>query len=253
MPRTAIIIQARMASTRLPGKVLLELGETTVLHHVLRRAFAVASADDVCCAIPDDPSCDPVADEATRHGAAVFRGSEADVLSRYAGAARMLDADVVMRVTSDCPLIDPDTCDAVLQLRQQAGADYACNNMPPSFPHGLDCEAFTRNALERADATARQPREREHVTPWMRETPGLKRANLMGPGSDALHHRWTLDYPDDLVFFRSLFALEPTAASASMNEILSMLRSHPQLADLNATHRDVGRPGHQTPIEGKHT
>lgn len=251
MARTAIIIQARMASTRLPGKVLLYLAGTTVLHHVLRRAAAVPSADVVCCAIPNDPDCDPVAAEAARHGAAVFRGSEDDVLARYAGAARMLDADVIMRITSDCPLIDPSICEALLCLRRDSGAEYACNNMPPSFPHGLDCEAFTRDLLERADSEARQPREREHVTPWMRETAGLRRTNLAGPGGAAMQHRWTLDYPEDFLFFRHLFAQAPAAATAGMNELINILNTLPELAALNATHRDTGRPTYHSPVQGK--
>lgn len=250
MARTAIIIQARMASTRLPGKVLLDLAGTTVLHHVLRRAAAVASADVVCCAISADPDCDPVAAEAARHGAAIFRGDEDDVLARYAGAARMLDADVIMRITSDCPLIDPSICDALLRLRQESAAEYACNNMPPSFPHGLDCEAFTRDLLDRAAGEAREPREREHVTPWMRETPGVRRANLVGPGGAARQHRWTLDYDEDLLFFRRLFDQAPAAATANMNSLLDILNTHPALADLNATHRDTGRPAHHSPVEG---
>jgi spore coat polysaccharide biosynthesis protein SpsF (cytidylyltransferase family) len=251
MARTAIIIQARMASTRLPGKVMLDLGGSSVLQHVLRRAASISSADVVCCAIPQGQDCDPVAAEAARHGAVVFRGSETDVLGRYAGAARMLGADVIMRITSDCPLIDPEICSAVLNLRQQTAADYACNNMPPSFPHGLDCEAFTRDLLERADQDAYQPREREHVTPWMRETPGLRRVNLTGPGGDALRHRWTLDYPEDLAFFRGLFSLAPAAATATMTELFDIMDSHPELTELNAAHRDTGRPAHTPLPEGR--
>ena len=120
MNRTAVIVQARMASTRLPGKVLLPLAGTTVLDHVLTRCAAIGNSDILVCAVPDTPDSDPVAEEAmrigARTGALVFRGSESDVLDRYYRAARFADADIVLRVTSDCPLIDPAVCARVIDL-----------------------------------------------------------------------------------------------------------------------------------------
>ncbi|NNG04292.1 MAG: NTP transferase domain-containing protein, partial [Inquilinus sp.] len=115
----AVIVQARRASTRLPDKVLKRLAGETVLSHVLRRCAAVPGADAVCCAIPDDPACDALAGEAGRAGATVFRGSEQDVLARTAGAAEALGAGTVLRVTSDCPLIDPEICGQVLALHRE--------------------------------------------------------------------------------------------------------------------------------------
>jgi len=235
-----------MASTRLPGKILLDLGGRTILHWVIARCQAIKAADAVCCAIPDSPACDPIEAEARRLGAVVFRGSENDVLARYAGAARMLQADTILRVTSDCPLIDPAICDAVLQLRQAENADYACNNMPAAFPHGLDCEAFTYHILAEAEKQARLPSEREHVTPWMRNTPDLRRVSLQGPAGDSVDHRWTLDYPEDLAFLRELHRRAPIIEAAGMNDILHILAAHPDLSQLNSQHRHASRPTHLT-------
>jgi spore coat polysaccharide biosynthesis protein SpsF len=230
----ACIVQARMGSTRLPGKIMMPLGDTTVLGQVLRRCASIPGIDVVVCATGTVAADDRVCDEAARHGALVHRGSPDDVLARYHGAARQVGADVVMRVTSDCPLIDPAVCGAVLALRREARADYAANNMPPSFPHGLDCEAFTAAALARAMAEARDPHDREHVTPWLRREVGLLRVNLDGPGGDLVHRRWTLDYPEDFDFFTAVFAALDDAATAGWREVLALVEARPEIAALNA-------------------
>lgn len=232
---TAVIVQARMASTRLPGKVLLDLAGHTVLWHVLTRCRAIPGADIICCAIPDTPENAPIAAEAEACGAVVTRGSESDVLLRYARAAEQVGADVVMRVTSDCPLIDPEVCGRVLALCAVERADYACNNMPRTWPHGLDCEAFTGTALLRAAAAATAAYDREHVTPWLRRSPGVCRATLPGPGGAFAAQRWTLDYPEDYAFFRALFERLPAApAIPSSAEVFALLDRHPEIAALNA-------------------
>ncbi len=233
-PVTAIIIQARYGSTRLPGKVLRPLAGKTVLEHVLTRCGSIDGIDRVICATTDKPVDDAIAAEAERLGVDVFRGDESDVLSRYLGAARLVDADVIMRVTSDCPLIDPEICAAVLRLRAERKADYASNNMPRLFPHGLDCEAFTRAGLEAAAAQATDPYDCEHVTPWLRRQPSLRRANLTGPGWPANTHRWTLDYPEDYDFFAAVFAAAPEEKIATMQPVLSLLAARPDLARINA-------------------
>lgn len=231
----AVIVQARMASTRLPGKVLLDAGGTTFLDRVLTRCRAVAGADAVCCAVPESPDSDPVAAEARRLGAEVFRGSETDVLDRYWQAARALKADVVMRVTSDCPLIDPDVCDQVLRLREHTNADYACNNMPPTWPHGLDCEALTFAWLDRSAREAKRPFEREHVTQYVRNHADSRKANLPCPMGNVAHHRWTLDTPADLAFFRALFPRLPAGRAAwDWRVPLAAVEADPALAALNA-------------------
>lgn len=235
--RTAIIVQARLGSSRLPGKILQPLNDRSVLTHDIDRLRRVAGADLVVIATTDNPNDDAVAAHAAALGATVFRGDEQDVLARYLGAARAVDAGIIMRVTSDCPLIDPDICAAVLSLRAETQADYAANNMPRLFPHGLDCEAFTRAALERAAAEATDPYDREHVTPWLRRQPGLRRANLTGPGWPASQQRWTLDFPEDLAFFQGVFAHLPADRLPSWQEVLSLLGRKPDLQKANHRHR----------------
>ena len=239
---TAIVIQARMGSSRLPGKVLRRLGERSVLAEVIRRCRAIPGADVVCCAGPEGAADDPLAAEAERAGATVFRGDETDVLARYAGAAQVLDADVVMRITGDKPLIDPEICGRLLRLRAEADADFACNNMPSGWPHGLDCEVFTGEALARADAKARQAEDREHVTPWLRRHADLRRVNLQGPGGDCVDLRWTLDYPEDLTFFEALFEkLAPGPAMPLYEDVMAVLGRHPEIAAINARWSHLSR------------
>jgi len=234
--KTAVIVQARAKSTRLPGKVLLPLGKRTVLSEVLNRCAAIPGADLVCCAIPEGNEDDAVAAEAEAAGARVVRGDEHDVLARYLKAARALDADVVLRVTSDCPLIDPALCGEVLAERARASADYACNNMPRSFPHGLDCEAFTTSALALADIHASTPREREHVTPWLRESHEISRTAIDGPWGAAARHRWTLDHPEDYDFLRALFAKLPSPAPTAWQEVADIVENIPGLTEINRQH-----------------
>lgn len=233
MSVTAAIVQARAGSTRLPGKVLKELGGMTVLAQVLRRCLAIEGADVVCCATTEAAEDDAVAREAARLGVEVFRGSADDVLDRYYRAARALDAGVVLRVTADCPLIDPRVGAAVLRLRAEAGVDFAANNLPPSWPLGLDCEGFTMAALTRAAEAAKAPREREHVSPWMQTSPAITRGNLEGPGGALAGQRWTLDYPEDYAFLKALFdRLGAGAAIPGMAEAAALIESDPGIEAL---------------------
>ena len=233
---TACIVQARMASTRLPAKVLKDIAGEPALGHVLRRCRAIPGVDVVVCATVDTEDCEPIAMLAQSYGAEVYRGSETDVLDRYARAARAVDADVVMRVTSDCPLIDPGLCGEVIALRAQMGADYAANNYTQGFPHGLDCDAFTRGVLERTHAEASEAHDREHVTTWMKRRIDLKHARIDGPGDERAHYRWTLDYPEDLAFFRALFCYLPNGqARQGWTQIAAVQQAHPELAAINAS------------------
>lgn len=234
---TAVIVQARMGSTRLPGKVMLHVAGRTVLEHVLTRCAAIPGADIVVCAVPDEEASGPLEVVAQRCGATVFRGPGGDVLKRYEGAARAVGAEIVMRVTSDCPLIDPGVCGGVLALRARTQVDYAANNMPITFPHGLDCEAFTAEVLEAADAHAEASYDREHVTPWMRRAPQLKRANLASGDASLAEHRWTLDYSEDLAFFRAVFAALPPGSPARMADVLGAIAADPSLTEINASRR----------------
>jgi spore coat polysaccharide biosynthesis protein SpsF (cytidylyltransferase family) len=239
---TAIIVQARMASTRLPGKALAPLGAKSALARVLDRCAQIRGADVVVCALPASRDCDPLAAEAGRAGALIARGPEQDVLARLAQAASLAGADTVMRITADCPFIDPALCGRVLALLQETGADYACNDLPASWPHGLDCEAFPARLLHWAHALARTDHEREHATPWLRGNHSLIKASLSGPGGALARLRWTLDWPEDLAFAQAVFAaLGERAASASAAEIAALVMRRPDIAALNALRHDESR------------
>lgn len=234
---TAIIVQARMASTRLPGKVMMDLGGRTALSHVITRCQAIPSADIVCIASPDSADSDPIADEAARWGAAVYRGSETDVLDRYYQAAMMLGATTIMRVTSDCPLIDPEVCEAVLAEHRRGAWDYTANNLVRTWPHGLDCEAMQIDGLRQAHAMAKAQPEREHVTPWLRTADHIRRGNVECPESGLTGLRWTLDFAEDMAFFRALWASLPAPSpEVGWRRLVEHLTAHPELSAINACH-----------------
>ena len=251
MTKTVAIIQARFGSTRLPGKVLkpLNLGKSEggiVLDHAVARCRAAPGIDAVVIATTDRAEDAAIVAAAERAGVPVHRGPVEDVLQRYAGAAQMSDADVVLRVTSDCPVIDPAICGRVIALRAATGADYASNNMPRLYPHGLDCEVFTREALDRAEREAHAPYDREHVTPFLRREAAFSRASLIGPGWPAMQHRWSVDYPEDYDFFVALFRLLPEDRIPDTEELLGILATHPEIVAINAARRiggAVAKPG----------
>lgn len=199
---TICIVQARLTSTRLPGKAMLSLAGEPVIKHVLRRCRSIPGIDRVICAVPDSPMSKPIEREAKMLGCGVFRGSEDDVLGRYYLAARWAKADIVMRVTGDCPFIDPEVCDQVLALL--GDYEYASNILPRGYPDGLDCEVFTMDALAAAYAAADDPSDREHVTTWMRRN--LPCVNL--PGDFDPEMRLTLDDLDDYISLSERFSAQ---------------------------------------------
>lgn len=239
---TAIIVQARLGSERLPGKILRPLGRHTPLYYVLRRCARIPGADVVVCAVPEGTDNDPVAAYARGCGATVVRGSETDLLDRHLQAARAVRATTVLRVTSDCPLIDPALCGEVLAALAAGKADYVCNNAPPLWPHGLDCEAFRVEHLAQAAREATLAADREHATPWLRRNPALRRISLDGPGGGIERHRWTLDYPEDYEFLQALWAeMGERAGAAGVRELLGVLQDHPGIAAINRLRIDKAR------------
>jgi len=240
----AVIVQARRGSSRLPAKVLEDIGGKTALYRCLTRCAAIPQATVVVCAVPEGPENDDVAFEAIKAGAAVVRGSEHDVLARYAKAALAVRAGLVMRVTSDCPFIDPLICGRTIEHFLETRADYGCNNLPARWPHGLDCEVFPASLLYRANDEARTPYEREHVTPWLRTHNDLKRACLLGPGHGMERLRWTLDHPEDLAFARAVFEqLGESAATVSAAELAALCLRRPDLMEGLAHRIDENRLG----------
>jgi spore coat polysaccharide biosynthesis protein SpsF len=206
----AVIVQARCNSTRFPRKVLADLLGKPVLWHVLTRCLQIKGADIVVLAIPDEPESDQLEVVAEGLEVTVVRGSETDVLGRYLKAARWVGAEHIMRITADCPLIEPHVCSVVLEAVKRGDVDYASNVMPRTFERGLDCEAFTRWALELTARDASEPYDREHVTSWMQKSPVLKRINVESGEPERASRNLCIDYERDLEHVR--FVMEMRAA-----------------------------------------
>jgi spore coat polysaccharide biosynthesis protein SpsF len=243
--KTVAIIQARMGSTRLPGKILKTLVGKSVLAQVIARVAVCPKLDSIVVATTDQPQDAAVAAEANRCGAAVFRGSEQDVLSRYYLAARENNADVIVRITSDCPLYDGNLLGQMLkEFHRGEPADYMSNVITRSFPRGLDTEIFTFAALERAHGEAREPHQREHVTPYIYEHPELFRLRSYTEQPDNSSLRWTLDTPEDWQFVEAVYQhLHEARRLFTTGDVLNLLKAHPELANLNA-HVEQKKTGH---------
>ena len=200
---TLCVVQARTGSTRLPGKVLADLGGRPLLRFMLDR-LSDLHVDELVIATSTLDRDDAVVDIAFDAGRQVVRGSELDVLDRFAGALATYPADHVIRLTADCPLADPVLIEAVLARHLDRGADYTSNVFPRTFPRGLDCEVMTAAALRTAHAEAVEPAEREHVTPFLYRRP--ERFALANMRNDVVlgHEGWTVDTPEDLAFVRSV-------------------------------------------------
>jgi spore coat polysaccharide biosynthesis protein SpsF len=203
----ACIVQARLGSTRLPAKVLLKLPNgRAVLEEVLTRCKQIAAATVIVAALPDTEENDVLLGYIPS-GVTVVRGSEHNLLARYAAAAEAVDASIIMRITADCPLLDPSICGALLALYASGGYDYCSNSHPVrTFPAGLDCEVFNREALQRAMRNPTTPEEREHVGPAIQKSCGERRRGLLQSAVDRSHIRWTLDTKDDIPTIWQAFA-----------------------------------------------
>jgi spore coat polysaccharide biosynthesis protein SpsF len=233
--KTVAIIQARIGSERLPGKVLLDLEGKSVLERVVSRVRAMERVDDLVVATSDSGADDRIADECRRLRVDCFRGSESDVLDRFAGAARETLADACVRFTADCPLLDPGVSDSIILRFEQAngGADYVSNKIPQSFPRGLDTEVFTRDALERAWRHATLPYERAHVTPYLYHHPELFRLISVTSDVDRADWRWTIDTPEDLEFVREVYRRIGDRVDFDWLDVIDIVESDPELMLLN--------------------
>ena len=223
-----------MGSSRLPGKVLLDLGGETVLSRVVQRIRRATLVEEVVVATTTSAVDHAVVEESARLGVRSFRGSERDVLDRYLSAAKYLGADTIVRITSDCPLIDPDLVDAVVKKFTQENADFACNVWPRTYPRGLDAEVCTISALAKVWRLADQPHQREHVTPLFYERQDLFRFASVQNQVDLSRHRWTLDTPEDLALIRSIYSSFGNRGDFSWSAVLALFERLPELSGINA-------------------
>ncbi len=264
--RIVAIVQARMSSSQLPGKVLLEIGEKPMLERVAERLSRASLVQEVVVATTTDPADDTLSSYCNSHSLACYRGSQYDVLDRYYQAARAFSAEIVVRITADCPLVDADLVDETIRVLLGGNSDdesgnaglgtkfdFSANRLPPpwprTFPIGLDVEVSAYAALERAWKEASDPAEREHVMPYMYEEVELRpagkglsvgnsphgfRVALLGAPEDHGTYRWTVDTIDDLEFVRQVYGHFAGREYFSWTEVLDLIRSHPDLIEINA-------------------
>jgi spore coat polysaccharide biosynthesis protein SpsF len=201
------ILQARMSSSRLPGKVMAPVLGAPMIGRQVERLRHAKAIDKLVVATSSDPTDDPLAAYCDSQGLAVFRGSLNDVLGRFAGAmAQYLEAKVVIRLTADCPLTDPSVIDAVVERHLSSGADYTSNTAVRTFPHGLDVEVVRASVLLDAWQEAQDAYDREHVTPFIYHRPERFHLEGVERAPSLAHLRWTVDVPEDLEFVRDVYA-----------------------------------------------
>ena len=234
------ILQARMSSTRLPGKVLRPLAGAPMILRQLERIGRAQRIDRLVVATSDDRTDDVLAEILTHNRVDLFRGSLDDVLGRFAGVlAEHPNADHVVRLTADCPLTDPELIDAVIDRCVRTGADYASNT--PSrrtYPKGLDCEAMTAVALRTAAAEAVDPEEREHVTMFIYRHPERFRIAELSQHNDEGEVRWTVDRPDDYAFAAAVYdELYLDNPAFSSDDVRAFVASRPELRMLGGERR----------------
>lgn len=234
--RNQVVIQARMGSTRLPGKVLLPLEKRLVIDHVVTRSRAAMKIDRVVAATTENSEDDKIEQWCRDNGVDCVRGSEDDVLARYVLAVKKFPCENLVRITADCPLVDPGIIDALLSLHETLQADYTSNVIPPTFPIGFDAEVIRASTLKLVDEMATLKSHREHVTLFVRENlDRFKTANL-SYGLDYHDLRLTLDRPEDYVVLQKVFAnFAPTPELFSYYQIMAFLQRNPEIMAINSS------------------
>lgn len=232
--RTVVIVQARMGSTRLPGKTLRPIAGKSMLAHVVDRVKRAENMDEVVVATTTKPADDAIVAECTKLGVRYFRGSEDDVLDRYYQTAVAFDAAVVVRITSDCPLIDPEIIDKLIAIIQAQDVDYVSNALTRSFPRGLDAEVFKLSALRRAYEQANQAYQRVHVTPYIYQHPNEFALSELVADADYSMHRWTVDTLADWELITAIYTHFALVEDFSWQDVLAYVQAHPELSQLNA-------------------
>jgi len=253
MKRVVGIIQGRMSSSRLPGKILADIAGQPMLQRVFIRTSRSASVSQTLFATTTDPSDDPVAEYCDFSGIPFTRGSLYDVLDRYYRAAKQVKADYVVRITADCPVIDPELINNVVNTLLEDEYDFVCNRLPPPYPRtypiGLDVEACTFKVLEQAWKKAKEPQHREHAMPYFYEGVQLSaisrqrsegissrgfRIALLNHITDFGDYRWTVDTPEDLEFMRQVYSHFDGRDDFNWKEVLDLVHDNPELMKINA-------------------
>ena len=225
------IVQARMGSTRLPGKVLADIANKPAIELLLKRLDKSTKVSSICVATSVAEENDPLCERVARLGYSYFRGSETDVLERFYQAAKQEKSDVIVRITGDCPLVDPVVVDGVIDIFEKNKVDYASNIDPPSYPDGLDVEVFSMHALERAVNEATKSFDREHVTPYLRSKQ-FSSVNLLAE-ENLSNFRLTLDQVEDLHVLRKIFENFSDDIFFGFFDAVNYLRENEEIIKIN--------------------
>ncbi len=231
----AVFIQARMGATRLPGKPLFKVMGKTLLSYLIERLKRCNLVDQIIVLTTENPRDRQLAKEAEKEGVPVFFGSEDNVLERFYFAAQLYRPTTIVRITADCPLMDPLLVDELIRLYQDAGCDYLSNTLQRSYPRGMDIEVFSRTSLEEAYRLAKLPYECEHVTPFLYQHPEQFRLLQAAQKEDMSPWRWTVDTPEDFTLIAKLIAsLYPQKPDFTLQDLAACYRSHPEWHSINA-------------------
>jgi spore coat polysaccharide biosynthesis protein SpsF len=237
--RIVAIIQARMGANRLPGKVLKDIAGKPMLDWVVGRARLAKQIDEVVVATTTEVSDDAIVEFCTASRIQFFRGNLFDVLDRYYQAAKHFKANVVVRLTADCPLLDPALIDATIDEFQNKKLDFAANRLPPpwkrTYPVGLDVEVCSFAALERAWKEAKEPFEREHVMPYLYDQEGRFKISVLNTEREYSDQRWTVDTPEDLELMRKVYEHFKDIKKFGWKKVLKYFEQHTELAKINAS------------------
>lgn len=235
--RIEAFVQARMGSTRLPGKVLKEVLGKPLLEFLVERLSQSQEINDIVILTSDQPEDDVIASYCKKKNLLCFRGSKDDVLDRFYRAAVIRHPEGIVRITSDCPLIDPDIIDQVVKVFRQdyPNVDYVSNSLERTFPRGLDVEVFSFQALEQTFQNAWKPEEREHVTVYLHRHPEIFYLRNLTHQPSLANHRWTVDTPEDFVLIRLILEhLYPDNPQFRLKDIVHLLDQNPTWSQINA-------------------
>jgi spore coat polysaccharide biosynthesis protein SpsF len=239
MNKVVIIIQARMGSTRLPGKVIKRVSGIPLLLLQYQRLSLSKLADQIVIATSTNPNDSSIVKLCLDHAIMYFKGSESDVLKRYYDAATFFKADIIVRINSDCPLIDPRVVDKVINAFLSSGqtVDYASNILEETYPTGMHVEVFSYNAIKKASERHTQLDEKEHVTPYIYRNPSIFKLLSVTNSINLSMHRWTVDYEEDFEFISQIIKKKiKNNIDTSMNQIVEFLDNNPKLLEINSMH-----------------
>jgi spore coat polysaccharide biosynthesis protein SpsF len=231
--KITVMIQARTSSTRLPRKVLEFIDHKPMIWHVINRVKQIPSVEQIALITTTDNDDKILLDIANENKIIGFSGQKFDVLDRHYQCAKQINADPIIRITSDCPLIDPFLVEKILKFYLKNNYDYVSNIFPPSFPDGLDTEIFSFDALERAAKSANLASEREHVSPYITKNPSIFKIGNYENNQNLSDYRWTVDKPQDLEFVKTIYSRMKPKTIFSMDEVLNLISQEPTLMEIH--------------------